>query len=76
MEGENEPLSGQGKRFCVEAYAVPHGIHAAAEFGPLSVYFHPALPDQFFGGAPGSDPRLREKFLKPHCARDRILDIG
>ena len=66
IQGDENLPPRETDRPAVEANAVFAGIDAAAKFGLLAVHFHPALPDQFFGGAPGTNPGLREKLLKPH----------
>jgi hypothetical protein len=52
IEGEKNPLCLHTNGITVQANAVFQSIDAEAEFGLLAVYFHPALPDQFFGSAP------------------------
>ena len=52
IEGEKNLLCLESNGLTVQANAVLQRIDAAAELGLLAVYFHPALPDQFFGGAP------------------------
>jgi hypothetical protein len=66
IEGDKNFLCAESDGLAVQANAVFQRIDAEAEFGLPAVYFHPALPDQLFGGAPRADSSLCEKFLKPH----------
>ena len=51
IEGEKNDLCAESDGLAVQANAVFHRIDAEADFGLPAVHFHPALPDQFFGGA-------------------------
>jgi len=76
IEGENNPLCPERNWLAVQANAVLQRIYAEAELGLPAVYFDPALPDQFFGGAPRGYSSLCEKFLKPHYTGSRRWQIG